>query len=148
MSLAGLAEAPIGRTDRFFIGGQWVVPSSGATIDVVDSATEEVYFRVAQAQAADMSRAVAAAREAFDEGPWPRLTPAERAGYLRAIGAELRLRGEDIAEIWPRESGVLYTFAAHSGTGAEATFKRYAASRTRGACPHPPFAEPDRVGCR
>ncbi|MBB4787032.1 aldehyde dehydrogenase [Streptomyces rapamycinicus] len=137
MSLAVRAEAPIGRTDRFFIGGQWVVPSSGAVIDVIDSATEELYFRVAQAQAADMSRAVAAAREAFDEGPWPRLTAAERAGYLRAIGAELRLRGEDIAEIWPRESGVLHTFAANAGTGAEAAFKRYAAlARTF------PFEEP------
>ncbi|QKV95858.1 hypothetical protein HUT19_32375 [Streptomyces sp. NA02950] len=56
MSLAGRAEAPIGRTDRFFIGGQWVAPSSSAMIDVIDSATEELYFRVAQAQAADMSR--------------------------------------------------------------------------------------------
>ncbi|WEO93655.1 aldehyde dehydrogenase [Streptomyces sp. FXJ1.172] len=127
MSLADEAKAPISRADRFFIGGQWVVPSSDATIDVIDSATEELYFRVAEAQAADISRAVAAAREAFDDGPWPRLTPAERAGYLRAIGAELRLRGEDIGQVWPRESGVLHAFAAYAGAGADATFKRYAA---------------------
>ena len=54
MSPVDGATVPIGRTDRFFIGGQWVAPSSGATIDVIDSATEELYFRVAEAQAADI----------------------------------------------------------------------------------------------
>ncbi|MFF1307342.1 aldehyde dehydrogenase [Streptomyces sp. NPDC058307] len=137
MSLAYEAKAPIGWADRFFIGGQWVAPSSAAMIDVIDSATEELYFRVAEAQAADIARAVAAARAAFDEGPWPRLTPVERAGYLRAVGAELRLRGEDIGQVWPRESGVLHTYAAYAGSGADATFKRYAAmARTF------PFEEP------
>ncbi len=83
------ATAPIRHTDRFFIGGQWVAPSSDATISVIDSDTEQVYFTVAEAQAADISRAVEAAREAFDNGPWPRLTHEQRAEYLRAIGAEL-----------------------------------------------------------
>ena len=90
MSLASETSVPIRHADRFFIGGQWVTPSSEATINVIDSGTEEVFFTVAEAQAADISRAVAAAREAFDNGPWPRLTHAERAEYLRAIGAELR----------------------------------------------------------
>jgi aldehyde dehydrogenase (NAD+) len=90
-------------------GEQRVTPSSDATIKVIDSGTEETYFTVAEAQAADISRAVAAAREAFDNGPWPRLSHAERAGYLRAIGAELAKRGEDIGQIWPRQSGVLHT---------------------------------------
>ena len=72
--------APVTHPDRFFIGGEWVAPSSDATIDVIDSGTEELFFRVAEAQADDMSRAVAAARTAFDDGPWPGLTHAERAG--------------------------------------------------------------------
>lgn len=89
MSLADDVKAPIRHADRFFIGGQWVQPSSDATIKVIDSGSEELFFSVAEAQAADISRAVEAARQAFDAGPWPRLTHAERAGYLRAIGAEL-----------------------------------------------------------
>ena len=89
MSLADDVKAPIRHADRFFIGGQWVRPSSDATIKVIDSGTEELFFSVAEAQAADISRSVEAARQAFDAGPWPRLTHAERAGYLRAIGAEL-----------------------------------------------------------
>mgnify|MGYP001286658697 CR=1 FL=1 len=54
-----------------FIGGAWVSPSSTSTFDVVDSATEEVFLTVAEAQPADVVRAVAAARAAFDTGPWP-----------------------------------------------------------------------------
>ena len=101
MSLADDVKAPIRHADRFFIGGQWVQPSSDATIKVIDSGTEELFFSVAEAQAADISRAVEAARQAFDAGPWPRLTHAERAGYLRAIGAELGGRSDDIGQIWP-----------------------------------------------
>jgi acyl-CoA reductase-like NAD-dependent aldehyde dehydrogenase len=55
-------------------GGQWVTPSSTARIDVIDPGTEELFFSVAEAQAADIGRAAGAAREAFDDGPWPRLT--------------------------------------------------------------------------
>src|ERR1700730_15631056 len=98
MSLADEIRAPLRYVDRFFIGGQWVQPSSDATIKVIDSGTEELFFSVAEAQAADISRAVEAAREAFDSGPWPRLTHAERAGILRAIGAELAKRGKDIGQ--------------------------------------------------
>jgi len=57
MSIASQASAPIGHADRFFIGGQWVAPSSDATIKVIDPGTEELYFTVAEAQAADMARA-------------------------------------------------------------------------------------------
>jgi aldehyde dehydrogenase (NAD+) len=121
------ATAPIRHADRFFIGGQWVAPSSDATISVIDSATEQPYFAVAEAQAADIDRAVSAARAAFDGGPWPWLTHAERAEYLRAIGAELRARSADIGEIWPRESGVLHAFAMYGGKGAQRTFNGFAA---------------------
>jgi aldehyde dehydrogenase (NAD+) len=119
--------APISHTDRFYIGGQWVVPSSDATIKVIDSDTEQVYFTVPEAQAADVDRAVTAAREAFDSGPWPWLTHAQRAEYLRALGAELKKRAEDIGQIWPREAGVLHSVARSAGAGAERTFNGYAA---------------------
>jgi acyl-CoA reductase-like NAD-dependent aldehyde dehydrogenase len=51
----------------------------------VDSTTEEAFLQVGEANAADMDQAVGAARRAFDDGPWPRLTHAERAAYLRAF---------------------------------------------------------------
>src|SRR5580658_8955551 len=126
MALAGDATAPIRHADRFYIGGQWLTPSSPATIDVIDSHTEELYLTVAEAQAADMDLAISAAREAFDSGPWPRLTHAQRAEYLRALGAEVSERSGDIAQMWPRESGVLYAVASGAAAGARHTFEYYA----------------------
>jgi aldehyde dehydrogenase (NAD+) len=117
---------PIARPDRFFIGGQWVAPSSKSVIDVIDSHTEESCFRVAEAQAPDIDRAVSAARHAFDEGPWPRLSHAERAGYVSAIAAGLRERAEDIGQIFPREVGVVYQQAVPFVSWAAATFDHYA----------------------
>ncbi len=119
--------APLSHPDRFFIGGQWVEPSSDQTIDVVDSGTEELYYSIAEAAPADVSMAVAAARRAFDEGPWPRLPHEERAGYLRALGAGLQERNDVLAQLWPRESGALYKMAQFAGMIGSGTLGSYAA---------------------
>ena len=126
LTLTGETAVPLRHADRFFIDGEWVTPSSDATIDVIDSGTEQVYFRVPEAQAADIDRAVTAARRAFDEGPWPTMTHADRAEFLRGIAAGLRERAEDIGQIWPRESGALYVIAKHSAAGTAAGFDYYA----------------------
>jgi aldehyde dehydrogenase (NAD+) len=104
-------NVPLRHADKFFIGGQWVAPQTDARIPVIDSATEEVYFEVAEAAAEDVLRAVGAARLAFDEGPWPRLSHAERAEYMRAFATRLRERADDVGQLWPRESGGLYALA-------------------------------------
>ena len=126
MTLTHETAVPLRHPDRFFIDGGWVAPSSEATIDVIDSGTEQVYFRVPEAQAADIDRAVTAARRAFDEGPWPTMAHADRAEFLRGIAAGLRERAEDIGQIWPRESGALHLIAQHSATGTAAAFDYYA----------------------
>ncbi len=95
--------------DRFFIGGEWIAPSSDATIDVITPSTEELFVTVAEAQEADMNRAVAAAREAFDRGEWRRLSHAERGRYVRALGDALRARADDVVRIWTSEMGVTRT---------------------------------------
>jgi acyl-CoA reductase-like NAD-dependent aldehyde dehydrogenase len=130
-------KAPLRHVDRFFIGGEWVKPSSDAVIDVIDSGTEQLFFSVAEAMDADIARAVAAARKAFDEGPWPRMTHSQRAEYLRAMAAGLKERGEDVGQIWPRESGVLHAIARHSASGSARTFEYYA-----GLAETYPFEEP------
>jgi len=126
MSMTEPRVVQLRHLDRFFIGGEWVTPSSGATITVTDSATEQRFFSVAEAQAADMARAVESARRAFDAGPWPRMSHAERAEYLRAIAAALRERGDEVGEIWPRESGVLHAVAKNAAEGAARRFEFYA----------------------
>jgi aldehyde dehydrogenase (NAD+) len=117
---------PVAHPDRFFIDGQWVEPSTDSMLDVIDPSTEERYFRAAEAKAADMSRAVEAARRAFDEGPWPRLRHTERAQFLRAMADGLRARSADAAQIWPREIGVLFSMAIGAGHMAGAAFDLYA----------------------
>jgi len=112
--------------DRLFIGGEWVMPSTDATIVVTDSTSEEQFFTVPEAREEDMSRAIQAARRAFDTGPWPGMSHGERAEYLRAIAGALRARGPVIADIWSRESGVLHVMAQHAAEGAAATFEYYA----------------------
>jgi aldehyde dehydrogenase (NAD+) len=126
MTIIGVATS-LRHPDRFFIGGQWVTASSDRTIEVVDSTTEEVCLRIAEAQPQDMAHAISAAREAFDRGPWPRLPHATRAQYLRDMAAALRRRGEEICAIWPRESGVLYAHARMMVDGAAADLESYAA---------------------
>jgi acyl-CoA reductase-like NAD-dependent aldehyde dehydrogenase len=117
---------PIRHDDKFFIGGQWVKPSSADRIDVVDSSTEEIYFSVPEAREADMARAVDAAREAFDRGPWPRMSHQERATYLRAMGEGLRGKSEQVGQLWPRESGALFAIAQYTAGGMAGVFDFYA----------------------
>jgi aldehyde dehydrogenase (NAD+) len=119
-------DAGLGRTDRFFIGGEWIRPSSDVSIDVIMPATEEVYRRFAGAQQADVESAVAAARKAFDEGPWPAMSHAERAVYLRAIGKHLNARAEDIARVMPNEMGILRSDALSFGRAMGGVFDYYA----------------------
>jgi acyl-CoA reductase-like NAD-dependent aldehyde dehydrogenase len=120
------ADQHIRHADRFFMGGEWVKASSNARIDVRDSATEEVFLSVAEAQVEDVDRAVAAARKAFDEGPWPRMTHAERAGWLNRIADAWTKRADAFAQTWTRESGVLYAIAKRAVAGPAHTFRFHA----------------------
>ena len=114
-------------TRRLYIGGDWVEPSSEATFPIIDATTEEQVATVARAEASDVARAVEAARTAFDRGPWPRMSHAERASYLRAIARECERRNDDFARVWTTESGILYKLArAKIGQILAACFDQYA----------------------
>jgi aldehyde dehydrogenase (NAD+) len=91
--------------DALFIGGQWVKPSSDATIEVISPSTEEIVGRVPAPGRDDVDRAVQAARDAFDDGPWPRWAPAERAAVLRRIADGLEQRGTELARLVTTENG-------------------------------------------
>ena len=97
--------------DRFYIGGQWVAPAGNEKIDVISPHTEEVIGRVPDGTPADMDRAVAAAREAFDNGPWPRMDPAERAAAVGRLADIYATRLGDFAEIITEEMGSPITFS-------------------------------------
>jgi len=112
--------------DRFYIGGTWVAPSSRTVLPIVDSNDEQVFLEIPLADATDIDRAVSAARTAFDDGPWPRLSHHERGEYLRALGAALRERVDVFGDVMPRESGILVAAARAGVAQAGRTLDYYA----------------------
>ncbi len=96
---------------RLYIDGRWEDASAGATLPVVNPATEETVAQVAQASAADVDRAVLAARRAFDEDPWGRTSPAQRAAVLRRFADRLVERRDDAVEAVITEVGAPVTLA-------------------------------------
>ncbi len=70
---------------KMYIGGEWVESESGSTFNVYNPSTGEVLTKVAKAGKEDVKKAIEAAREAFDKGPWPRMTPAERSKIIWKI---------------------------------------------------------------
>ncbi len=114
--------------EKLFIAGKWVAPSSDGRIEVVNPATEQVIAKVAEAREADMDKAVAAAREAFDKGPWPRLSPVERAAYMMRLAKALRAREPELAAAWTEQVGGLASFGPMMVGGGTAPFEVYAAA--------------------
>ncbi len=96
-------DAPVHRRRRLYIGGEWVAPAGSATIDVVDAATEAVMGEVPEGTVVDASRAVAAARAAFDG--WAATPVAERIACLQRLQNGLLARTDDVATLIAREVG-------------------------------------------
>ena len=98
--------------DTLFIGGQWSEPAwkSGGpdgrgVIEVVSPHTEEIIGSVPDATNADMDRAVAAARQAFDRGPWPHTSPAERADLMAKLSQAIQARSQEFAQTITQQNG-------------------------------------------
>lgn len=92
--------------DSFFIGNQWVAPASSRTFDLIGASTGAVIATVPEAVEADVDRAVAAARAAFDDGDWTTMPPAERAAVMRRFLAALAARGDDLAHAVSIQNGM------------------------------------------
>ncbi|WP_007514091.1 aldehyde dehydrogenase [Pseudofrankia saprophytica] len=106
--------------DSLYIGGSWVAPASDRAINVISPQTEEVVATVPEASEADIDAAVASARAAFEDGPWPGTSPAERASMIRAISAAIQARSQEFAETLTTEMGAPSTFALFGNTFAAA----------------------------
>jgi acyl-CoA reductase-like NAD-dependent aldehyde dehydrogenase len=91
--------------EHFYIDGRWQKPAGTETIDVHSASTEEVIGRIPKGTAADVDRAVAAARRAFDAG-WGHTTTAERADWIGRLAAALESRVQDMATTISQEVGM------------------------------------------
>lgn len=117
----------VSHPDKLFIGGAWLEPSGKGRLRLVNPATEQEFQSVAEAGPGDVDAAVAAARKAFDHGPWPRLTPHERAAKMRELGAALDRRAASLEAAWTCQMGAPVWMARGSSMGASALLGYYAA---------------------
>ncbi|MFE7228264.1 aldehyde dehydrogenase [Nocardioides sp. NPDC057577] len=97
--------------DALFIGGAWAKPATDATIEVISPHSEEVVARVPEGSVEDIDAAVAAARTAFDEGPWPRMSPEERIEIVQALSGLYAGRLGEMAEVITAEMGSTISFS-------------------------------------
>jgi aldehyde dehydrogenase (NAD+) len=88
-----------------YIDGRWLAAGSGATFDVLNPATEETIATCPEAGRAEMRRALEAARRAFGEGPWPRMSPRDRSRVIQQIADGLSARRNELAALLTAEVG-------------------------------------------
>jgi phenylacetaldehyde dehydrogenase len=105
VSLIAPVKNFVGQPRQALINGRWQNAQAGGTFEVFNPATEAVIARVADCKKADVDLAVAAARKAFDEGPWPNLAPSARGKILWKIGDLILEHLEEFAQLESLNNG-------------------------------------------
>ena len=93
------------KTYQMLINGEWVASQSAKSFPVYDPSTEDVIAYVPDASADDVNRAVAAAKAAFEEGPWATTTAQERGRVLFRMADKVRQNSPALAELECRNTG-------------------------------------------
>jgi len=132
-----MAERPelpaIPGLDEVFIGGRWQQSQGGTMIDVICPADEEVVASVLDPSTRDADAAVAAARRAFDDGPWPRMTPQERASICERLADAIEKRLKTLNLAWMLEAGAPIAHGEMINSGAGTMIWRNAIAQARAA---------------
>lgn len=133
--------------DKVLLGGQWV-PAARGTYDVINPANGRVAGKAAQCSVDQVAEAARAAREAFETGPWPRMTGAERGGLLQKAADAFRRRADDLLDITVAETGALRPIAKQLQIGEVANrLEKYAElARTPDVEGMPPISRPGVAG--
>jgi 5-carboxymethyl-2-hydroxymuconic-semialdehyde dehydrogenase len=111
---------------QHYIGGKFVDSADGDTFDVLEPVTNDVYLQAAAGKQADVDLAVAAARDAFLNGPWPRMLPRERSRILHRIADIVESRDARLAELESFDSGLPITQALGQARRAAENFRFFA----------------------
>jgi betaine-aldehyde dehydrogenase len=114
-----------------FLGGRFVAASDGGTRELIDPATGDIVGRVAEATHADAERAIALARTAFDEGPWPETPALERARLLHVLANEIDANAADLAALETLNCGKPLREAEYDVADAANCFRYYAGLATK-----------------
>ncbi len=98
-------KAPKVKDQPLFIGGKWQDSVSGKTFPTINPATGETICQVAEGDKADVDLAVKAARKAFEDGPWLRMSAAERGRLLNKLADRIESEREDLAALESLDNG-------------------------------------------
>src|SRR5271167_3521716 len=128
--MAGGVKADV-TTYQLYINGEWVSSRSNKTFPVYEPSTEEVFAQVPDANAEDVNLAVAAARAAFDEGPWSTTTPQERGRVLFRLAEKIRQNAAMLAELEARNSGKPIVEAEYDIADCATCFEYYGGLATK-----------------
>ncbi|PTS78642.1 aldehyde dehydrogenase [Sphingomonas sp. HMWF008] len=120
------ATISIAHPECHYIDGAWVAPEGDGRVAVISAYSEEEIAVVASASPVDVDRAALAARRAFEDGPWARLTPQERAVHVRRLSDALTRRMPEVAQAWVDQIGALATAAPFVTGGGKFWFDYYA----------------------
>ncbi|WP_040763860.1 aldehyde dehydrogenase family protein [Novipirellula maiorica] len=112
---------------KMLIGGKWVDAKSGKTFEVFDPASDQVIAGVAEGDAADVELAVAAARKAFDQGPWSKMGGSERSRLIWRIGELIEEHADELAQIETLDNGKPFAVAKAADVALAADMFRYMA---------------------
>jgi phenylacetaldehyde dehydrogenase len=104
-------EAFVATPRQLFINGKWVDAASGKTFETPNPATGETLARVAEGDREDINRAVGAARKAFDDGPWSRMSPSERGRIIWRIGDLILEHTDELAQLESLDNGKPFAVA-------------------------------------
>ena len=144
-SYSDAARKALSREPRLFIGGDWVESTHGATLPIVDPSTGEEVGRFVDASDSDVDRAVAAARQAFDDGRWTGLPPIVRERMIHKLADLLEAHADEFAELEAIDNGKPRTIAAAADIPGAIGMLRYMAGWTTklGGETMPPMAAPN-----
>ena len=111
VQLSAGTKAFLARSHGLLIGKDWVTANGGEPIGVINPADGKTISAIGESSSANVDMAVAAAREAFDNGPWPSMKPGERAGIMFKIAALMEQHAEEIAQLETVDNGKPINFA-------------------------------------
>ncbi len=127
MTLDRSVEEFLGAPRQLFINGEWADSASGRTFETPNPATGETLARVAEGEAEDIDRAVKAARRAFEEGPWGRMTPSERGRIIWRIGDLIYEHLDELAQLESLDNGKPFAVAQAADVPLAADLFQYMA---------------------
>lgn len=117
----------VSQTRKMLINGKWVEAASGKTFPSYNPATGEILARVAEGDREDINRAVAAARAAFDSGPWSKMTPSERGRLIWKLADLIEKHTEEFAQLESLDNGKPLTIARVADVAGTVDMFRYMA---------------------